>query len=494
MTERTFTRYDALIFALIANPQNLLYVAKRELGYEAYDAKKGFFRFASDDLREIVKALWLEDDFQMAIANLSQEATDYLIWLQEKAPRGLTSEFVDEEQFIDTYIAAAKKLHIHHDESKTLSDWNYLRSNSKEWSLQDAVDFHEERAYQIKNQMSGQGGLRFAEDFAQDSLKTLENFAYGRTDLELIPYLINRSAENPIQRLTGGMMRRTSTLICGESGIGKTRFVQNLAFSYAEWLRETGRRSSVCLVPLEVKAHHWLEGYAASIERVNVQDGRKGLWTPEHKDYLKIRSRVEQLSLDLPIATLEKYRRPTARLARQHLDHMTRRFGGVDLIILDFARLGGASEASKDEHLRVENIYYEWTDLADTYENPDGTYPAVIIISEINKESSPPYTKNDVKYGGTYAGGQIIFLIDMYSHRSSQKFQSMLKEVQPDPSKITIEQDDMLLQLAKARFGDDGILPGFEYQGEYTLWKVKPDWERYFPSPNKQIGINLSMF
>lgn len=484
--EHKFDAYARLLFALLGNPQNLVSVAKQHLGHDAWE-KKGFFRFASDEVRELVEMLWCSPDMQTALTRLTPAAHDYFLWINEAAPRGTTSDFESPDHFAETYIADAKKLRIRQQTQRTTAQLNDRIQNANDWELADVAAWHEEQAYAIKQMQSGKGGLKLASEFARESITGLDNMANGRLDREMLPFMLNGNLRNPVQMITGGIPLGSSMLLAGTSGVGKTRLAQNIAFSYAQYVRHENKPSSVMLIPLEVPAKHWIEGYAASRVNVNVHDGRRGLWKPDSDEYLRIRAEVEKLGR-LNVASLEKFRAPNANKAEENMDHMVRLFGGVGLIVLDFMRLAGTNTQKREEHLRAEDIAYEYTRLAASFENPDGTHPAIIIVTEIKKEATPPYYQDDVKYGGTYAAGQIMFIVDMKASLSTPSAVGMMAKAYSKAgltfNASHIQKGDMMLQLTKVRYGDrDLIFPGFHYQGEYTKWKTQVDWERFYLEP-----------
>lgn len=484
--ERKFTAYERLLFALAGNSQNLTPIAKQHLGHDAY-TPKGFFRYAAEEVREIVELLWNQPEIYTAISKLTPAAHDYYMWINEAAPRGTTSDFESVDHFVESYIADAKKLHVRQHTERSNHQLNSRIQTANDWELADVAAWHEEQAYKIKQMQSGKGGLKLAPEFAKESVAGLDNMAHGRLDREMMPFMINGNMRNPVQMLTGGIPLGSSMMLAGTSGVGKTRLAQNIAFSYAQYIRHEGKPSSVMLIPLEVPAKHWIEGYAASRVNVNVQDGRRGLWKPDSPEYLRIREEVEKLGR-LNIASLEKYRAPNANKAEENMEHMVRLFGGVGLIVLDFMRLAGTNQQKREENLRAEDIAYEFSRVASNFENPDGTKPCVLIVTEVKKEATPPYSQEDIKYGGTYAAGSIMFIVDMKSTVSIPAAVGMMARAYSKAgltfNASQIQKGDMMLQMTKVRYGErDVLFPGFRYIGEYTKWAMQTDWEKFYLSP-----------
>lgn len=299
---------------------------------------------------------------------------------------------------------------------------------------------------------------RYAKDIAAKTRQEVEAVAAGKKRLTL------RTGFSILDGI--GFLRCAEVAgIAGESKQGKTQEAMQIAHSVAE-----GGQAVVIFsmeMPQEVLFRR-LAASRAKFDLTKLDEDKIDTNEPAYKRFLEEIDKLGKLPL-----IVDARSGLSATQMQEVIDFHSDELGGIALIVLDYARLAKADERTYSESSQVEAIFKEFKNLVKNHVNPDGSNPAGLVITELNrnKDGGAIPARKNLKFAGDYVLSCCIAPFNPMDYESDMGVKSFWEKT---GEHRPLER--WMVVIFNRHGKRAGILRGFRFIEEYTRWE-QGSWE-----------------
>ena len=147
----------------------------------------------------------------------------------------------------------------------------------------------------------------------------------------------------------GGLHQSDLIIIAGRPSMGKTSLATNIAFNAAKNIQDTGKKSSIAFLSLEMSSEQLSTRILSEQARIGSNDIRRGRISNEQFDqFLETSKNISELPLfidETPAINIAAMSNRARRIKRLH---------GLDMIVVDYIQLMKGTSTNKDG--RVQEI------------------------------------------------------------------------------------------------------------------------------------------